>query len=144
MNCHGFRKFFDTVCVESDMKYLPKEILMGHKREQGLDRNYYRPTSDKLLNEYLKVVDDLTIDPSHRLQKQVDQLQQQDDYNQFIIDKKMKEKDDEIAKLQQNFKTLAESFKQHNESFLIMTDIVKYLDQQTDKQTTKTKRTTRK
>ena len=56
----------------------------------------------------------------------------------------MKEKDDEIAKLQQNFKTLAESFKQHNESFLIMTDIVKYLNQQTDKQTTKTKRTTRK
>ena len=144
MNCHGFRKFFDTVCVESDMKYLPKEILMGHKREQGLDRNYYRPTSDKLLNEYLKVVDDLTINSSHRLQKQVDQLQQQDDYNQFIIDKKMKEKDDEIAKLQQNFKTLAESFKQHNESFLIMTDIVKYLNQQTDKQTTKTKRTTRK
>ena len=36
MNCHGFRKFFDTVCVESDMKYLPKEILMGHKRSKDL------------------------------------------------------------------------------------------------------------
>ena len=40
----------------------------------------------------------------------------------------------EIAKLQQNFKTLTESFKQHNESSLIILDIVKHLDQQGQKE----------
>jgi hypothetical protein len=47
---------------------------------------------------------------------------------------KQNAKDDEIAKLQQNFKTLTESFKQHNESFLIILDIVKHLDQQGQKE----------
>ena len=42
----------------------------------------------------------------------------------------MKEKDDEIAKLQQGMKTLTKSFKQHSESFLIILDIAKRLGQQ--------------
>ena len=75
MNCHGLRKFFDTVCIDSeDMKHIPKELLMGHKKEQGLDRNYYRPTSDKLLNEYLKVVNDLTINDENRLKFENEEL----------------------------------------------------------------------
>jgi integrase len=110
MTCHGFRKFFNTICVDSDMKHLAKEILMGHKREQGLDRNYYTPISDStLLQEYLKVVDDLTIDPSHRLQKQVQELKEQDDYQKYVIDKKMKEKDEQIKALQDSINFLSDT-----------------------------------
>lgn len=67
MRCHGLRKYFDTVCIDSDMKNIPKELLMGHKMNLGMDRHYYRPTSDKLLNEYLKVIDALTINDENRL-----------------------------------------------------------------------------
>ncbi len=112
MNCHGFRKFFDTVCVESDMKYLPKEILMGHKREQGLDRNYYRPTSDKLLNEYLKVVEDLTIKDENRLSKQVQELKEKNQDSEYVIKGKLQEKDEQINQLiakQEKFEQLIQS-----------------------------------
>jgi hypothetical protein len=76
MRCHGLRKYFDTVCIDSDMKNIPKELLMGHKMSLGMDRHYYRPTSDKLLIEYLKVVDDLTINDEHRLKRENTQLKQ--------------------------------------------------------------------
>ena len=110
MNCHGFRKFFDTVCVESDMKYLPKEILMGHKREQGLDRNYYRPTSDKLLNEYLKAVEDLTINDENRLSKQVQELKEKNQDSEYVIKGKLQEKEDQIKKLEESVAFLSDKF----------------------------------
>ena len=77
MRCHGLRKYFDTVCIDSDMKNIPKELLMGHKMNLGLDRHYYRPTSDKLLTEYLKVVDDLTINDEHRLMRKVKEQEEE-------------------------------------------------------------------
>ena len=46
----------------------------------------------------------------------------------------MKEKDEEIAKLKQGMKTLLGNFKQHNESILILTDIIKDLGQQGQKE----------
>ncbi|MCP8317805.1 MAG: hypothetical protein H3Z51_13240 [archaeon] len=55
---HGFRKFFKSVC-ERHMKSLHVEILMGHNI--GLNANYYRPSENELLNDYLKAVPDLTI-----------------------------------------------------------------------------------
>ncbi len=55
---HGFRKFFKSVC-ERQMKSLHVEILMGHN--VGLAENYYRPTENELLDDYLKAVPDLTI-----------------------------------------------------------------------------------
>ena len=118
MNCHGFRKFFDSVCVESEMKYLPKEILMGHKREQGLDRHYYRPTSETLLNEYLKVVDDLTLNDEFRLSKQVQQLEEQENYNKYIIDKKINEKDEEIIKMRQAMRTVLDTVDEMRNDFM--------------------------
>ena len=55
---HGFRKFFKSVC-ERQMKSLHVEMLMGHN--VGLAENYYRPTDQELLRDYLKAVPDLTI-----------------------------------------------------------------------------------
>lgn len=74
MCSHGFRKYFNTVCIESDMNLVSKELLMGHKKDLGLERSYYRPSSDKLLNEYLKVVNDLTINDEHRLKIENEKL----------------------------------------------------------------------
>ena len=55
---HGFRKFFKSAC-ERRMKSLHVEILMGH--DVGLAENYYRPSEEELLDDYLKAVPDLTI-----------------------------------------------------------------------------------
>jgi integrase len=84
MRCHGFRKFFNTICIESDMNIVAKELLMGHKQSLGLEKSYYRPTSNKLLNEYLKVIDDLTINDEFRLSKQVQEFKEKDDYQNRV------------------------------------------------------------
>ena len=79
---------------------------------------------------YITANDTLTINEENRLQKENQELKEQDEYSKFVIQKQMKEKDDEIAKLQQGMKTLTKSFKQHSESFLIILDIAKRLGQQ--------------
>lgn len=55
---HGFRKFFNTVC-DRHMKTLYVEFLLGH--DTGLKESYNRAQEDELLQEYLKVVPELTV-----------------------------------------------------------------------------------
>jgi integrase len=113
MRCHGFRKYFNTICIESGkMNIISKELLMGHKKNLGLDIHYYRPTSDKLLNEYLKVVIDLTIDESNRLSKQVQELMEKNEDKDYVIKGKLQEKDEQIKQLiakQEKFELLIQS-----------------------------------
>lgn len=72
---HGFRKFFKTK-AEQVMLPLHVEMLLGH--DTGLSMNYYRPSSQTLLQDYEKAVDVLTVygDKAH-LQKQFEQLKQE-------------------------------------------------------------------
>jgi hypothetical protein len=53
---------------------IEKEMLMGH--DIGLEAHYHRPSEGKILEEYLKAVDLLTINNEHRLQKKVTALEQ--------------------------------------------------------------------
>jgi hypothetical protein len=110
MRCHGFRKFFNTICIESDMNIVSKELLMGHKQSLGLEKSYYRPTNDKLLNEYLKVVDDLTINNEFRLSKQVQELKTKNEDSEYIIKGKLQEKEEQIKSLEESVKFLSDRF----------------------------------
>jgi hypothetical protein len=101
IRCHAFRKIFDTTCIEKNVNHYVKEKLLGHTAKLGLDVNYFGSTESQLLNEYLKVVDDLTVDESHRLQKQVQELKEQDDYQKYVIDKKIKEMEEQNKILSQ-------------------------------------------
>lgn len=47
MTCHGFRKFFNTECINHNMNPLYAEYLMGHKT--GLMKSYFKPTDTELL-----------------------------------------------------------------------------------------------
>jgi integrase len=47
MQCHGFRKFFDTQCISHGINPLYCEFLMGHKT--GLIKSYFKPTDQELL-----------------------------------------------------------------------------------------------
>jgi integrase len=82
---HGFRKFYKTVC-EQLMKPANIELLMGHNL--GISQSYYKPTESQLLEDYLKDVNDLTIEKAFRLQQQVIILQ--------------KEKEEEITQLKKD------------------------------------------
>jgi integrase len=69
---HGFRKFFTTQLINSKVNPEIREMLLGHKI--GLASCYYRPTEEEMYLEYEKAIDNLTIDPSQRLQKKVEML----------------------------------------------------------------------
>ena len=56
---HGFRKFFKTKAEIGGMKPINVETLMGHST--GISDSYYRPTENDLLDDYLKIVNHLTI-----------------------------------------------------------------------------------
>jgi hypothetical protein len=68
---HCFRKFFEIHAMES-MKLLNVKILMGH--DTGLEKSYYKPSEKELLEDYLKVVDLLTINEERRLKRTVETL----------------------------------------------------------------------
>ena len=103
---HGFRKFFESEC-QKVMKSLNVSYLMGH--DTGITAHYYRPKMNELLDDYVKSIPYLTINDEFRLSKQVQQLQEQDGYQKYVIDKKMKEKDDQITELQRSMKFLTDT-----------------------------------
>jgi hypothetical protein len=59
--------------MNSDVNYNLKELMMGHSLK--LDDSYYDSQSNqsrqKLLLEYMKAVDALSIDPSYTMRKQI-------------------------------------------------------------------------
>ncbi len=78
MRTHGFRKIFDTACVDYGVNPVIKEVLMGHKTKLGLDTSYYRPGDEnQLMQEYLKVIDALTIDDTYRLRRKTEKLEKE-------------------------------------------------------------------
>lgn len=82
---HGFRKYFKTVC-EQGMKPANVELLIGH--DIGISTSYYKPTESQLLEDYLKVVNSLTIDKAFKLQEKLDILEKEkDEFQKFTIDK---------------------------------------------------------
>lgn len=60
MLSHGFRKFFNTMLVMSDVKHLSKEMMMGHKKNLGIDVHYFKPSREELLAEYKKAIPKLS------------------------------------------------------------------------------------
>jgi len=73
---YGFRKRFNTILkINSDVNSNIAEKLMAHKN--GLDGKYFQPTREECFKEFLKAVEQLTIDPSQRQQVQINQLEQE-------------------------------------------------------------------
>ena len=131
---HAARKFFNTTLVNSNVDPKFKELMMGH--DMKLDKHYYDQESEesrkKIILEYTKAVDALTINDEHRLRKQiteqeeklkqvpkVEQLQQQlasriieEDSIKRQLEKLQKEKELEIhaiqSKNEQDMKTMRE------------------------------------
>jgi|GEM_PF-1591714 len=75
---HSFRYFFNTVVMNSECKWEIKELMMGHTVR--LDKFYYDKKSDqsrmKLVLEYMKAMDSLTILPEYRLTAKIGQYEE--------------------------------------------------------------------
>jgi hypothetical protein len=66
---HGFRKFFVTQCEQSGMKSLHVSMLSGH--DIGIKKHYFIPNESVVLEDYMTyAADELTIDPTKRLERE--------------------------------------------------------------------------
>jgi hypothetical protein len=70
---HCLRRFFNTALMNSDVTYSFKELMMGHSVK--LDNVYYdkdnEKSREKILLEYMKAIDALTINDEYRLKKKI-------------------------------------------------------------------------
>jgi integrase len=96
---HSFRKYFKSHC-EQVMKSINVEILMGHTI--GVSNSYYKPSQKEILDDYLKAINILTINKSnnnHILEKEVKELKEKNENNEYLINSKLQERDDAITAL---------------------------------------------
>ncbi|MGD1838587.1 MAG: hypothetical protein ACPKPY_11095 [Nitrososphaeraceae archaeon] len=95
---HGYRKYFKSH-AEQFMKSIHVEMLLGHNI--GLSGSYYKPTEKQILNDYLNAISVLTIynDSNPILEKEVKELKERNENNEYIIKSKLQERDDAIKVL---------------------------------------------
>jgi integrase len=72
---HGFRFFFKSQLVLAKVDPDLRELLLGHSPLKDLKLIYTKMSEDEMLDEYMKAVDNLTIDPANRLRKKVEKLE---------------------------------------------------------------------
>jgi integrase len=78
MMCHGFRKFFETNAFKAGMDHMYLRRLMGQK--SGLEDAYLKLSEEELLegdskhDGYIDVIDQLTIDETNKLRREVETL----------------------------------------------------------------------
>jgi len=108
---HGFRKFFKTTC-ERVMKSINVELLLGHNI--GLSNSYYRPSENELLDDYIKAVDSLTIIRTNnkKLEKEIEDLKEKNQNNEYTIRAKLQEKDDAYITLSDQVMKLMDEVQQ--------------------------------
>jgi len=111
---HGFRKYFRTQC-ENVLKPGNMSLLMGY--DLGVTSSYYKPTEKELLNDYLKSVDLLTVNEENKLVRKIDELNEKNDANQYIITSKLMEKEKE-------FKKLEDKSKENEDAYITLSDQV--------------------
>jgi len=69
---HGFRRFFTYQLIKSGVQAEARLMLEGHST--GITDHYWRPSEDDLFRAYEMGENNLTIDPTQRLQKEVQML----------------------------------------------------------------------
>ena len=96
---HSFRKYFKSHC-EQVMKSINVEILMGHTI--GISNSYYKPSQKEILDDYLKAINVLTINKNNNnalIEKEIKELKEKNENNEYIIQSKLQERDDAIVNL---------------------------------------------
>jgi integrase len=92
---HGLRKFCITQMGKSRMDPEIREMLVGHKL--GVRAVYLKYPEEDRLNEYLRAVDNLTINAENRLKKELDEYKKQEREIQEL----KQEKDKQSAQIEE-------------------------------------------
>ena len=99
---HGFRKFYKTQS-EKVMKSINVEITMGHNI--GISNSYYKPAENQVLEDYLKAVELLTVNYDNvTLKRKIAELTEHKENSEFIINHKLKERDEELKSVREELK----------------------------------------
>ena len=68
----------------------------------GVSNSYYKPTEKELFEDYLKAISVLTINKNNNnavIEKEIKELKEKNENNEFIIKSKLQERDDAIVNL---------------------------------------------
>lgn len=104
---HGLRKWAHTTMTIAKMDIEVREMILSHSI--GLSDSYYRPSREYMLQEYLKAIDDLTINDENRLKHENEKLKEEDEFKEFQIQQNLKQKQIELEKMQDQIKKLNEA-----------------------------------
>src|SRR5215203_4651202 len=127
---HGFRKFFETEC-QKRMRPLNISYLMSH--DTGITQHYFKPKQEELLEDYLKVIDLLTINNKQKiLEKQIIELREKSHDNEYIIKSKLKEKDEQLHELKKNDKIKEDALSHLSDQLVLLTERIKILERNSD------------
>src|SRR5438093_1087404 len=108
------------------MKPINIETLLSHNI--GISNSYYRPTENELLEDYLKSVDMLTInDDKLTLQKQVAELTEKSEQENYIIKGKLSDKEKEIEVLKQRDSTTTDAIGSLTDTIMQMKEEIEQL-----------------
>ena len=70
---HGFRKYFETMLLQSNVSYIVTKMLMNH--DIKLEEDYFRPSFQFILSEYSKGISALEVDPTARMARKIQVLE---------------------------------------------------------------------
>lgn len=122
---HGFRKFFKTHC-EPLMKPANVELLLGH--DLGISKSYYKPSEKDVLHDYLKAIDVLSFySENGQLTKKIQDLEEKNQNNDYIIKGKLQEKEDEISQLKKAHSLTIDNFAALNDQVARLVDEIELL-----------------
>jgi hypothetical protein len=117
MQCHGFRKFFETNAFKAGMDNMYLRRLMGQK--SGLEDAYLKLTEEELLEGdskhvgYIGIIDQLTINEENKLRRKVETLTEKKDEIQKMKDKHEQEMKSMREDMNQQFKQVMEMIQQN-------------------------------
>jgi integrase len=117
MQCHGFRKFFETNTFKAGMDNMYLRRLMGQK--SGLEDAYLKLTEEELLEGdskhvgYIGIIDQLTINEENKLRRKVETLTEKKDEIQKMKDKHEQEMKSMREDMNKQFKQVMEMIQQN-------------------------------
>ncbi|MGB8937355.1 MAG: hypothetical protein WCC17_19870 [Candidatus Nitrosopolaris sp.] len=111
--------FFDTQLIYARVEPRTKEMFMGHSI--GLDDHYFKPGHNYVLQEYLKAVDNLTINEENRLKIKVEELTARNESNEYVINSRLQQKALALEeKYERDMKVIREEMNQQFSQIMLM------------------------
>jgi hypothetical protein len=98
----------------------------------GISSSYYRPTETDLLDDYLKVIDQLTFDKQEKIEKELQRNHEESQEELYFIKGKLQEKDEEIQTLKKQNDINVDAIAHFSEQLLDMTLKIKKIEKESD------------